>query len=111
MDVKLVETFLDLFESRNFNRTADRLDLTQSSVSGRIKALEAAVGAQLFERGRTGAAPTPAGFRFEPHARLLMATWEQARRDAGAGPNRDRLLRLAGQISLKRSVLVEWALE
>ena len=108
MDIKLVSTFLDIFESRNFNRTADRMDVTQSSVSGRIRALEAAVGAQLFERGRAGAAPTAAGIRFEPHARMLLATWDHACRDTGASIDRDRLLRLAGQFSLMRPVLVDW---
>ncbi|MBU2867321.1 LysR family transcriptional regulator [Pacificibacter marinus] len=111
MDLKLVTTFLDIFESRNFNRTADRLDLTQSSVSGRIRALEAEVGAQLFERGRAGATPTPAGIRFEPHARLLLATWDHACRDTGASLDRDRLLRLAGQFSLMRHVLVDWVVK
>ncbi|MGH1466518.1 MAG: LysR family transcriptional regulator [Cognatishimia sp.] len=108
MDIKLITTFLDIFESRNFNRTADRLDITQSSVSGRIRALETAVGAQLFERGRAGAAPTAAGIRFEPHARMLLATWDHACRETGASVNRDRLLRLAGQFSLMRPVLVIW---
>ena len=111
MNIKLVATFLDLFESRNFNRTADRLNISQSSISGRIRALEADVGTQLFERGRSGATPTPAGVRFEPHARLLLSTWDQARRDTGGSGdrNRDRLLRLAGQFSLMRPVLVDWA--
>lgn len=111
MDAKLIETFLDLFATRNFNRTADRLDLTQSSVSSRIKALESKVGAQLFERGRAGASPTSAGLRFEPHARQLMLTWDQARRDASVGPDQDRMLRLSGQFSLMRSVLVAWVVE
>lgn len=108
MDLKLITTFLDIFESRNFNRTADRMELTQSSVSGRIRALETAVGAQLFERGRAGAAPTAAGVRFEPHARMLLATWDHACRETGASVNRDRLLRLAGQFSLMRPILVDW---
>ncbi|WP_372738764.1 LysR family transcriptional regulator [Neptunomonas sp.] len=111
MNIKLVATFLDIFESRNFNRSADRLNISQSSISGRIRALEADVGTQLFERGRAGATPTPAGIRFEPHARLLLSTWDQARRDTGGSRdrNRDQLLRLAGQFSLMRPVLVDWA--
>lgn len=108
MDAKLIITFLDLFDTRNFNRTADRLDLTQSSVSSRIKSLESAVGAQLFERGRAGATPTSAGLRFEPHARQMLLTWDQAKRDASVGPEQDRMLRLSGQFSLMRSVLVDW---
>lgn len=110
MNIKLITTFLDLLESRNFNRTADRLNITQSSISGRIRALEKEVGAKLFERGRSGATPTAAGVRFESHARLLLATWDQARRDTGGSLNRNRhrLLRLSGQFSLMQPILVDW---
>lgn len=111
MDAKLIETFLDLLDTRNFNRTADRLDLTQSSVSSRIKSLESMIGAQLFERGRSGATPTSAGLRFETHARQLVLTWDQAQREVGGGPDQDRMLRLSGQFSLMRSVLVDWVVE
>ncbi|MGR3711069.1 MAG: LysR family transcriptional regulator, partial [Alterinioella nitratireducens] len=37
MQIELVETFLDLCDTRSFNRTADRLGVTQSTVSGRIR--------------------------------------------------------------------------
>ena len=54
MQIDLVETFLDLCETRSFNRTAERLGLTQSTVSGRVKALEAALDVRLFTRSRAG---------------------------------------------------------
>ena len=40
MQIDLIETFLDLCETRNFNRTAERLGVTQSTVSGLLKAME-----------------------------------------------------------------------
>lgn len=47
MQIDLLETFLDLVESRSFHRTAERLSITQSTVSARVQALEAALGAPL----------------------------------------------------------------
>ncbi|RWJ10644.1 MAG: LysR family transcriptional regulator, partial [Mesorhizobium sp.] len=44
MQLDHIETFLDIMESRNFNRTADRLGVTQSTVSTRIRNLEQAIG-------------------------------------------------------------------
>lgn len=78
MQIELIETFLDLCETRSFNRTADRLGVTQSTVSGRIAALERAVGARLFARSRAGTELTTAGLRFEPHARGLRHGWSEA---------------------------------
>lgn len=106
-----LSTFLDVLETRNFKRTSERLGITQSSVSARIMKLEAVVGTKLFERGRQGAFPTASGLRFEQHARLIQASWDHARREVGIGPERDRLLRLAGQFSLMRSVLIDWIVE
>lgn len=78
MQIELVETFLDLCDTRSFNRTADRLGVTQSAVSGRVAALEKAVGARLFNRSRSGTELTTEGLRFEPHARALRHGWMEA---------------------------------
>ncbi|MBY4891418.1 LysR family transcriptional regulator [Rhodobacteraceae bacterium N5(2021)] len=81
MQIDQIETFLDLLDTRSFNRTADRLDVTQSTVSGRIKALEKALGERLFERSRAGTQPTTAALRFETHARVLRRAWADGRAD------------------------------
>ncbi|MDZ4137880.1 MAG: LysR family transcriptional regulator [Erythrobacter sp.] len=80
MQPEHLETFLDLIETRSFNRTADRLGLTQSTVSARIASLEAALGARLFTRSRAGTDLTTEGLKFETHARLLRHAWAEARR-------------------------------
>ncbi len=80
MQVELLDTFLDLVETRSFHRTADRLDVTQSTVSARVQTLEAAVGARLFSRSRAGTDLTTEGLRFESHARMLRRDWNEAKR-------------------------------
>lgn len=109
MNLDLLDTFLDLLETRNFNRTAERLGTTQSTVSMRVRALETAVGARLFQRGRAGAAPTAAGIRFEDHARTLKSAWNYARSDARAQETFDGTLRVSAQFSLMRTLLLDWA--
>jgi DNA-binding transcriptional LysR family regulator len=88
MQIELIETFLDLCETRSFNKTADRLGVTQSTVSGRVKALETTIGRRLFIRSRAGTELTTEGLRFEPHARSLRHGWTAAlheTRDSGIG--------------------------
>lgn len=81
MQIDQIETFLDLLETRSFNRTADRLGVTQSTISGRVKALEKALGERLFERSRSGTQPSTAALRFETHARVLRRAWADGQAD------------------------------
>lgn len=80
MQIELLETFLDLLETRSFHKTAERLLITQSTVSSRIQVLESAVGARLFSRSRAGTELTTEGLRFESHARILRQEWNEAKR-------------------------------
>ena len=52
MQIELIETFIDLCDTRSFNRTAEKLGVTQSTISGRIRALEAILERTLFTRSR-----------------------------------------------------------
>lgn len=79
MQTDLIDTFLDLVETRSFNRSAERLGVTQSTISGRVKALEGLLGCRLFSRSRAGTQLTTEGLRFEPHARSLRHGWTEAR--------------------------------
>ena len=109
MNETLVMTFLDVLETGNFKRTAERLNIMQSTVSARIRQLEEAVGVRLFERGRGGAEATPAGRRFEGHCRAFLTLWGHARRDvlSGASAGSQRL-HVSCQYSLVRAYLLDW---
>ncbi|MEU7553488.1 LysR family transcriptional regulator [Streptomyces sp. NPDC044571] len=63
-------------ETGSFSAAAARLGLTQSAVSHSVRGSEAKVGAVLFERGRTGASPTPAGERAVALARRILRLYE-----------------------------------
>jgi DNA-binding transcriptional LysR family regulator len=48
MDVTSARTFLAIVDTGNFNRTAEIVNVTQSTVSARIKALEGSLDQKLF---------------------------------------------------------------
>lgn len=80
-------------ESGGFSAAAASLGLTQSAVSHSVRGSEAKLGAVLFERGRTGASPTPAGQRAVGHARRILRLYEvmgaEARGAGRAAPHRE----------------------
>ena len=60
MDISLARTFLEVLASGSFGAAAERLHLTQTAVSARIKALEDQLGRRLFVRNKAGARLTEA---------------------------------------------------
>jgi DNA-binding transcriptional LysR family regulator len=108
MQIDLLDTFLDLVETRSFNRTAERLGVTQSTVSARIAALEQALGSKLFTRSRAGTDLTVEGTRFEPHARTLRHEWHEARRRIQVPDRAAHLIRLGIQNDLAAQHIGEW---
>ncbi len=97
MDQQWIETFIDLMETQSFNRTAERLEVKQSTVSHRIKALEGELGRALFLRNRSGTIPTTAGNRFLNHALALRHEWRQAVRQVETVGSHEATLRLGIQ--------------
>ncbi|MFK8032791.1 MAG: LysR family transcriptional regulator [Hyphomicrobiales bacterium] len=97
MDIQLLETFLDLMETKSFNKTADRLGITQSTVSHRVRSLESLLGKRLFNRSRAGTLPTIAGTRFLDHARILCQEWREAIRHVETTRAFEKVMRLGVQ--------------
>lgn len=108
MDIELARTFLAVAATGNFVAAANRLHVTQSTVSARIQTLENHLGAKLFLRGRNGAELTAAGKRFLNHAKNLVRTLEQARHDVGLPQGYHDVLTLSARIGLWESFLPRW---
>ncbi len=78
IDLSRLEAFVEVAEVRSFSRAAERMSLTQPTVSTRIGQLEAQLGVALFERMGRRVALTDAGRALLPHAQRTL----QAARDA-----------------------------
>lgn len=108
MDIDQARTFLAIVTHGSFLTAAGRLHVTQSTVSARIRTLEAELGVRLFVRNRSGATLTNAGRRFVSHAKTLVLTVEQARHEIGL-PSRYRAsIRVGGRIALWDGFLPRW---
>jgi DNA-binding transcriptional LysR family regulator len=65
MDIELARTFLAVVETGSFFNAAGKVNVTQSTVSMRIRTLEQQLGQPVFERSKTGATMTAAGRNFQ----------------------------------------------
>lgn len=82
MDIRSMACFVAVAEELHFRRAAERLHLTQPSLSQRIRALEHEIGTELFARDRRSVALTPAGEAFLEPARLTIENARIAREQA-----------------------------
>src|SRR5690606_8332928 len=73
--------FLEVAQTRNISRAAERIGITQPSLSSAMKRLEDSLGSTLFIRGRTGVQLTKAGKELLGKGRLLLLSWEQLKAD------------------------------
>lgn len=103
-----IETFLDLVDSRSFNRTAERQGLTQSTVSGRIASLESSLGVRLFTRSRGGTELTTEGLKFASHARTLRHAWAEARHSVTPAGEAVINIRIGLQSDLAPAHIGDW---
>jgi DNA-binding transcriptional LysR family regulator len=110
MDIALAQTFLDIVAAGSFLRASERLHVTQTAVSARVKALEEQVGATLFVRNKSGATLTPAGEQFVRHATMLVQVWARARRQVAVPAGRERVLTMGCEQSLWDPLLLDWLL-
>ncbi len=77
-----------LSEERSFSQASVVLGISQPALTARLRRIEENLGVRLFERGRRGATPTPAGDAFTDAARGIIDMADrsvEAARDADRG--------------------------
>jgi DNA-binding transcriptional LysR family regulator len=80
VDLRLV---LNVAEAASITHGAARSGLALASASERLRDMETALGTQLFERGRRGVNPTPAGIALIHHAGLVVRQLDQMQGELG----------------------------
>jgi len=108
MDMDLARTFLAVEATGNFYRASEALNVTQSTVSMRVKTLEQIIGKPLFARSKKGTTLTPAGQQFRSHAAALVRVWENAVQELALSPAYDSILAVGGQFTLWDRLLLHW---
>ncbi len=108
METELARTFLTVVAAGNFVGAAERLHVTQSTVSARVHTLEEQLGCSLFVRNKAGTRLTAAGRQFQKHAAILVRTVERARQDVGIAVGYQGTLAVGGRFGLWEGLLLEW---
>ncbi|SEA09230.1 LysR family transcriptional regulator [Paraburkholderia sartisoli] len=80
-DLAQLRTFVAVAEAGTVSGAAERVFLSQSSVSEQVKKLEERAGQPLFVRSKQGVTATPAGTKLLDHARRILAMSEAAFED------------------------------
>lgn len=80
MNQSALKTFIAIIETGSLVKASERLNVTQSSVTMRLKALEEEVGQTLIIRQKSGVSLTAAGTKLLSYARVIDGLWGQALR-------------------------------
>jgi DNA-binding transcriptional LysR family regulator len=108
MDVNLARTFLVVAETGSFVDTARKLNITQSTVSARIKGLEDLLGRPLFTRSKSGAELTGAGELFQKHALAMVRVWQQAQLQVSLADQHPEHISVGAPLALWSGFLLKW---
>jgi DNA-binding transcriptional LysR family regulator len=108
MDIELLRTFLEVERVRHFGKAAERLHVTQSAVSARIRLLEETLGTPVFLRQRNNIQLTSDGLRLKQHAETIVNAWVRARQETGMEPDYRGGLAIGALWDLCEISLVAW---
>lgn len=78
LDPRLLRAFVTIADTGSFTLAAERLHMTQSTISQQLGRLEQAVGRELVDRSARPTRPTASGERLLGHARRILALQQEA---------------------------------
>lgn len=106
MTVDQIRYFLVLSDTLNYTEAAERLYISQSSLSRQIQALETEIGVRLVNRSRQGASLTEAGVVFKKEFGRILKEMDSSLEKVRGAECPDRAIRLSLLQSLHHSEAV-----
>ena len=108
MNIENMRAFLEIASTGSFQVAAERLHITQSTISARIKMLEQRLNRSLYLRKRSGIELTDAGSNFLRHAQSCVQSWERAQQEVALPDEFDNLISLGIQSNYWQRLVVPW---
>lgn len=78
MDLRKLEAFLTVANTGKYTDAADKLFISQSSLSKQMAQMERELGVKLFKKTRNGVELTQAGFDFYSYVRKMLPEYHRA---------------------------------
>ena len=98
MDIRQLQYLAALAREKHFTRAAQACNVSQPTLSGRIRQLEEQLGVAIVERGQRFIGLTPEGERVLKWAHLILDNWQSLQQELGQIRNKKG--DLAGRISV-----------
>jgi LysR family transcriptional regulator, flagellar master operon regulator len=76
-----LQTFVSIVENGSLVRASEQLNVTQSTVTARLRTLEQELGAILLHRQKSGVTLTASGTKLLSYAEIMIGLWRQARQE------------------------------
>src|SRR5699024_4745663 len=102
MNIRHVISFIYVCRFKSFNKAAEKLFITQPSLSSRIKSLEKELDVKLLNRNNRYVEITTEGEIFLPYAKQIFNSYLKAKASLS---NSDGLLTVGSIISVSMSIL------
>lgn len=106
MEIRHLRYFLAVAEAGSFSRAADRLGISQPSVSQQMRDLEAGLRVALFQRRGKRILLTPAGQIFQEHARGILRHLENFLQELTSEPGQLRGALSVGVVPILNVALI-----
>jgi len=100
MNLQELRTFLAIVDTGSLVRAAAVLNVTQSTVTARLKSLEDTLGQRLLVRNKSGATMTAAGVKLHRYAETIVNLWQQARQETALPQGMSGVCNLACEFDL-----------
>ena len=91
INIVSLHTFIAIVETGSLVRASEKMNVTQSTVTARLKILEQELGQVLLNRHKSGTTLTPAGSKLLRYAHVMTGLWRQAQNEAGLPDGVDSL--------------------
>ncbi len=103
-----MRAFLEIAATGSFQLAAEKLFVTQSTISARIKVLEEQLNRPLFIRKRNGSELTAGGHHFYRHALTAVRAWERAQNEIALPEDLKAVINLGIQINHLEKISDPW---
>ena len=109
MDIKLLEDFIALAQTKSFTEASQKRCVTQSAFSRRIQSLEKWAGIALVDRKGLSINLTPAGVDFLESAKNILNSVTQTQNIMQSHKNNfEKRISIASQNTIIRTFLINW---
>jgi len=100
MNITSLHTFLAVVETGSLIAASKQMNVTQSTITARLHALEDDLGQKLLMRQKSGSTMTASGLKFKRYAEVMTELWRQAKQETSLPDGMTAMCNIGCQLDL-----------